>query len=59
MNQLGSIMPKNLTALLADDDAGIHLTLRALLEQKGFVVTTVGNGVEAVEAISASEFDSR
>jgi predicted signal transduction protein with EAL and GGDEF domain/DNA-binding response OmpR family regulator len=57
MNQPGPISSKNLTALLADDDAGIQLTLRALLEQKGFVVTTVGNGVEAVEAISASEFN--
>ena len=57
MNQPGSITPKNLTALLADDDAGIQLTLRALLEQKGFVVTTVGNGVEVVQAISASEFN--
>ena len=56
MNQPGSTTPKNLTALLADDDAGIQLTLRALLEQKGFVVTTVNNGVAAVEAVSASEF---
>ena len=56
MNQPGSTTPKNLTALLADDDAGIQLTLRALLEQKDFVVTTVNNGVEAVEAVSASEF---
>ena len=56
MNQTGSITPRNLTALLADDDAGIQLTLRALLEQKGFVVTTVNNGVEAVEAVSANEF---
>jgi hypothetical protein len=32
MNQPGSIMPKNLTTLLADDNAGIQLTLRALLE---------------------------
>jgi diguanylate cyclase (GGDEF)-like protein len=56
MNQPGSTAPKNLTALLADDDAGIQLTLRALLEQKGFVVTTVNNGVAAVEAVSESEF---
>jgi hypothetical protein len=35
MNQPGSITAKKLTALLADDDAGIQLTLRALLEQKG------------------------
>jgi len=57
MNQPGSITPKKLTALLADDDAGIQLTLRALLEQKGYVVTTVDNGVESVDAISRNEFN--
>ena len=56
MNQPSSTTTENLTALLADDDTGIQLTLRALLEQKGFVVTTVNNGVEAVEAVSACEF---
>ena len=57
MNQPSSITPIKLTALLADDDAGIRLTLRALLEQKGYVVTTVDNGVEAVDAVSRNEFD--
>ncbi len=49
--------PKKLQALLADDDAGIQITLCALLEQKGYSVTTVGNGVEAVHALSNSEFN--
>jgi len=56
MNQPGPTASKNLTALLADDDAGIQLPLRALLEQKGFLVTTVNNGVAAVEAVSGNEF---
>ncbi len=48
---------KKLKALLADDDAGIQLTLCALLEQKGYLVTTVDNGVEAVDALSNNEFN--
>ncbi len=46
----------NLTALLADDDPGIQLTLSALLEQKGFAVTMVDNGAQAVEAVAKNEF---
>ncbi len=46
----------NPRALLADDDAGIQLTLRALLEQKGFDVTTVDDGLQAVEALAQDEF---
>ena len=57
MKQNSPVTPVKMTALLADDDAGIQLTLRALLEQKGYAVTTVGNGVEAVNAISKAEFD--
>ena len=57
MKQNSPVTPVKMTALLADDDAGIQLTLRALLEQKGYAVTTVGNGVEAVDAISKAEFD--
>ena len=57
INQTGTIFLQRLTALLADDDAGIQLTLRALLEKKGYEVTTVGNGVEAVDAISNNEFN--
>jgi len=57
VKQTDASLPKNLQALLADDDAGVRLTLCALLEQKGYVVSTVENGVEAVEALSENEFD--
>lgn len=57
MSQLQATSPADLYALLADDDPGIQLTLRALLEQKGYVVTTAGNGAEAVTAITENKFD--
>jgi len=57
MNQFPASSTNKLKALLADDDAGIQLTLCALLEQKGYVVTTVGNGVQAVDALSNDEFN--
>ena len=57
MNQPRTSSHKKPKALLADDDAGIQITLRALLEQKGYVVTAVENGVEAVAALSNDEFN--
>ncbi len=57
MSQLQSSSPKKLRALLADDDAGIQLTLSALLSKKGYEVTTVGNGEAAVDALSNGEFE--
>lgn len=57
MSQLQTRSFEGLKALLADDDAGIQLTLRALLEQKGYIVTVVGDGVEAVNAFTNNEFD--
>ena len=57
MNRLPASSSKKLKALLADDDAGIQLTLSALLEQKGYAVTTVDNGVAAVDALSNNEFN--
>ncbi len=56
MNQSDAGSTGDLKALLADDDPGIQLTLSALLEQKGFAVTTVDNGRQAVEALSADSF---
>jgi len=56
MNQPLASSATKLKALLADDDAGIRLTLCALLEQKGYVVTTVENGMQAVDALSHNEF---
>ncbi|MCP3687039.1 MAG: response regulator, partial [Gammaproteobacteria bacterium] len=48
---------KKLQALLADDDAGIQLTLSALLDKKGYSVTTVNNGLAAVEEVLHKEFN--
>ncbi len=56
MRQPQASLHRKLHALLADDDAGIQLTLRALLEQKGYAVTAVGNGVEAVTALSSNKY---
>ena len=36
--------------LVVDDDPGIRNFLRMLLELEGYVVATVGNGLEALEA---------
>jgi EAL domain-containing protein (putative c-di-GMP-specific phosphodiesterase class I)/PleD family two-component response regulator len=56
MNRFRTDSQQRLQALIADDDAGIQLTLSALLEQKGYAVTAVGNGVEVVEALKKQEF---
>ncbi|MCP4429568.1 MAG: EAL domain-containing protein [Gammaproteobacteria bacterium] len=57
MNQSQSNSPRKLQALLADDDIGIQLTMSALLQQKGYIVTTVGNGLEAIDASSNNVFN--
>src|SRR5204862_4231954 len=36
--------------LVVDDDAGVRNFLRMLLELEGYVVATVGNGIEALES---------
>lgn len=43
--------------LLLDDDVDLADTLKALLESRNYIVTTVGNGVEGVKEIMAMDFD--
>ena len=43
--------------LLLDDDVELADTLKALLETRNFVVTTVHNGVEGLREIMALDFD--
>jgi DNA-binding response OmpR family regulator len=43
--------------LLLDDDVELADTLKALLETRNFVVTTVKNGVEGLREIMALDFD--
>jgi diguanylate cyclase (GGDEF)-like protein len=57
MSQLQSSPQQSPCALIADDDPGIRLTLSALLEQKGYSVVGVENGLEAVQAFSNHSVD--
>jgi CheY-like chemotaxis protein len=43
--------------LLLDDDVQLADTLKALLESRNFVVTTVHNGVEGLREVMALDFD--
>jgi CheY-like chemotaxis protein len=43
--------------LLLDDDVELADTLKALLESRNFVVTTVGNGVEGLREVMDLDFD--
>ncbi len=43
--------------LFVDDEAGIRLTLSAILKMKGFDVTTAASVPEALEIIGANKFD--
>ncbi len=43
--------------LLLDDDVELADTLKALLETRNFVVTTVRNGVEGLREVMALDFD--
>jgi len=45
------------SVLLVDDDTELAETLKELLEGYNFVVTVVGNGVEAFREIIALDFD--
>src|SRR5690348_12966874 len=44
--------------LVADDEAGIRLTLAALLEQHGFAVTPVASVPEALSAMTTQHYDA-
>jgi CheY-like chemotaxis protein len=43
--------------LLLDDDVDLSYTLKQLLEEHNFVVTTVPNGVEGVKEVMQFDFD--
>ena len=43
--------------LLVDDDEDLALTLKYLLESHNFIVTTAGNGIEALREVLAIDFD--
>ncbi len=57
MNQPRASSDRIARALVADDDPGIQLTLCALLEHKGFEVTIVDDGLKALRAVQARDYD--
>jgi len=46
------------SVLLLEDDVELALTLKALLEERDFMVTTVENGVDGLKEIMAFDFDA-
>jgi len=44
--------------LLVDDDEDLSASLKALLETRNFVVTTAGNGVQALQETMNMDFDA-
>ena len=52
-----SISPSAIRVLIAEDSLVIGNLLRFNIEQAGFQATLVGNGLEAIEALKAQEFD--
>jgi DNA-binding response OmpR family regulator len=49
--------PQSAHILVVDDEAPIRLTMRALLERRGYMVTTAENGEEALGLIHQRPFD--
>ncbi len=43
--------------LVVDDEPGMRLTLKGILEKKGFTVALAEDGKEAVEAVQQARFD--
>ena len=43
--------------LIVDDDKQLRIALEKILTKSGYLVSTAPNGIEAVELVSAGEFD--
>ncbi len=47
----------NYSILIVDDEQNLRLTLSAILLEKGYFVTTAASGEEALELLSAIQYD--
>jgi two-component system cell cycle response regulator DivK len=53
----GIIIPMIKNILLAEDDRGTALLVKTQLEAKGYLVSTAGNGIEALKVLSSQSVD--
>jgi DNA-binding response OmpR family regulator len=47
----------NYSILVVDDEQNLRFTLSAILQEKGYFVTTAASGEEALELLSAIQYD--
>ncbi len=50
-------MEKKASILIVDDNDSLCRTMSFVLEQKGYVATTVGNGLDAIDKVRETPFD--
>jgi CheY-like chemotaxis protein len=50
-------MTNNLNILIADDENSLRCSLGSILQAKGYNVSMVENGIEAVESVKTGNFD--
>ncbi len=43
--------------LIVDDEQGIREVLQAILETRGYIITSAGNGIEALDCLKRDRFD--
>jgi len=58
LNNQGKSIKANARVLIVDDEPGICLLLKALLDQVGFHCQTASSGNEALEILKQQEFDA-
>jgi CheY-like chemotaxis protein len=49
--------PSSPRVLVVDDDASVRTLVEHILRRKGFIVTTAGGGIEALDQAQAGSFD--
>jgi two-component system, sensor histidine kinase len=48
--------PSDIHVLIVEDDEVMQMIVKKKLEAEGFLLTTVGNGIQAIEALKSKKF---